>query len=83
MWLILMRKNWTEEKFLIVTGAETGRNLKNKDLVGATAITLNTDSMIAVMQDMAYRKILEVYSQVKGTGLVNEDEIIKEIIRGQ
>jgi hypothetical protein len=39
--------------------------------------------MIAVMQDMAYRKILEVYSQVKGTGLVNEDEIIKEIIRGQ
>ena len=81
MWLILMRKNWTEEKFLIVTGAETGRNLKNKDLVGATAITLNMDSMFAVIQDLAYKKILEVYGQTKGTGLVNEDEIIKEIIR--
>lgn len=81
MWLILMRKNWTEEKFLIVTGAETGRNLKNKDLVGATAISLNFDSMFAVIQDLAYKKILEVYGQTKGTGLVNEDEIIKEIIR--
>lgn len=60
-----MRKNWTEEKFLIVTGAETGRNLKNKDLVGATAITLNMDSMFAVIQDLAYKKILEVYGQTK------------------
>lgn len=83
MWLILMRQHWTEEKFLIVTGSQEGVNLKNKDLVGATAISLNTDSMISVMQDMSYRKILEVYSQVKGTGLVNEDEVIKEILRGQ
>jgi hypothetical protein len=67
MWLILMRKNWTEEKFLIVTGSEEGRNLKNKDLVGATSITLNMDSMFSVIQDLAYKKILEVYGQVKGT----------------
>lgn len=76
-----MRKNWTEEKFLIVTGSEEGRNLKNKDLVGATSITLNMDSMFSVIQDLAYKKILEVYGQVKGTGLVNEDEIVKEIVR--
>lgn len=61
MWLTLMRDNWTEEKFLIVTGSEEGRNLKNKDLIGATSITLNMDSMFAVIQDLAYKKILEVY----------------------
>ena len=65
MWLILMRQNWTEEKFLIVTGSQTGTLLKNKDLVGATAISLNMDSMFSVVQDLAYKKILEVNSQFK------------------
>ena len=81
MWLILMRKHWTEEKFLIVTGSQEGINLKNKDLVGATSISLNLDSMFSVIQDLAYKKILEVNSQFKWTGLINEDEIAKEIIR--
>ena len=65
MWLILMRQNWTEEKFLVVTGTEEGRMIKNTDLVGATSITLNADNMISVIQDLGYKKILEVYAQVK------------------
>jgi len=60
-----MRQNWTEEKFLVVTGTEEGRMIKNTDLVGATSITLNADNMISVIQDLGYKKILEVYAQVK------------------
>lgn len=83
MWLILMRQYWTEEKFLVVTGSTEGKLLKNRDLVGATAITLNLDSMFSAIQDFAYKKLLEVYTQTRGTGLINEDEVIREIFKLQ
>ena len=83
LWLILMRQYWTEDKFLVVTGSKEGKLIKNKDLVGATAITLNLDSMFSAIQDFAYKKLLEVYMQTKGTGLINEDEVIKEIFKLQ
>lgn len=80
---MLMRQYWTEDKFLVVTGSNTGRLIKNKDLVGATSITLNLDSMFSAIQDFAYKKLLEVYTQTRGTGLINEDEVMREIFKLQ
>jgi hypothetical protein len=39
--------------------------------------------MFSAIQDFAYKKLLEVYMQTKGTGLINEDEVIKEIFKLQ
>lgn len=83
LWLILMRQYWTEEKFLVVTGSNTGKLIKNKNLVGATSITLNLDSMFSAIQDFGYKKLLEVYTQTRGTGLINEDEVMREIFKLQ
>lgn len=83
IWLHLMREYWTVEKFVAIAWDQNGRTLKNKDLVGLTSITLNTDSMFAAIKDFAYKKILEVYTQTKGTGLINEDEVIREIFKLQ
>ncbi len=57
--------------------------MKSKDLVGIVSITLNTDSMFAAVKDFAYKKLLEVYTQTKQTGLIKENEVISEIFKLQ
>ena len=83
MWLFLARKHWTLEQFVVIAGDTTGRAIKSKDLVGIASITLNTDSMFAAIKDFAYKKILEVYTQTRGTGLIRENEVISEIFKLQ
>lgn len=39
--------------------------------------------MFAVVKDFAYKKILEIFSQTRGTGLVNEDEVMREAFKSQ
>lgn len=77
----MMRKYWIDEQFVVVSGDENGMIIKNTDLVGGVHITLNMDSMFSVIQDFGYKKILEVYSQLRSTGVINEDEIGREIFR--
>lgn len=83
MWLFLARKHWTLEQFVAIAGDETGRDIKGKDLIGVASITLNTDSMFAAIKDFAYKKLLEVYTQTRQTGLIKENEVISEIFKLQ
>ena len=83
MWLFLARKHWTLEQFVAIAGDTTGREIKGKDLVGVASITLNTDSMFAAIKDFAYKKLLEVYTQTRQTGLIKENEVISEIFKLQ
>lgn len=39
--------------------------------------------MFSAIQDFAYKKLLEVYTQTRGTGLINEDEVMREIFKLQ
>jgi hypothetical protein len=44
-------------------------------------ITLVLDSMFSAINDIASKKLLELWTQVNGRGLINEAELTKEIFR--
>jgi hypothetical protein len=66
-WLLLMIQYWVEERWMAVTGDENGMKLKNKDLIGGVNITLQMDSMFSAIKDFEYKKLLEVFTQTRGT----------------
>jgi len=82
--LKLERMYWTENKRVGISGTEFSvKDIGAEMLDGNIAIGLQMDSMFSSINEFAYKKILEVFSQTRATGLVNEDEIVREIFRTQ
>ncbi len=82
-WLLLMIEYWVQERWVAVTGDESGMKLKNKDLIGGVNVTLQMDSMFSAIKDFEYKKLLEVFTQTRGTGVTRDPEIIREIFKSQ
>lgn len=82
-WLLLMIEYWVEARWVAVTGDEAGMKLKNKDLIGGVNVTLQMDSMFSAIKDFEYKKLLEVFTQTRGTGVTRDPEIIREIFKSQ
>ena len=78
-----MVKYWVDKKWVAVIGDESGKMLRNKDLIGWVNVTLQMDSMFSAIKDFEYKKLLEVYMQTRGTGTTKDPEIIREIFKSQ
>ena len=85
-WLILMKDNWTEEKYLSASGQwewKESRSLSNVNLAGVVDVSLQIDSMQSAIDEFGYKKLVEIWNQMQGRGLVNEDEIARQIFKSQ
>lgn len=73
MWLTLIIKNWTAPQMVSVTD-ETGRTtltkLRNKDLLGRVNISLEMNGMFGGMNELRYKKLMETYNALSGSGKI-------------
>lgn len=88
--LQLMKDEWTDEQFIAITGqpilTADGKDklkLKNIDLQGKVKISLQLDSIFSAIEEFKYKKLLEVYREFRGTGIIKEDQVAREIFRSQ
>ena len=84
MWLVLMVDQWTTEQLISVTnknGETTMKKLKNEDIAGDLTISLDINGMIAQRSDLSTKRQIELYPQLKQSGLINESEYLAEIMR--
>ena len=87
MKLNIMRQFWTDKQYVAVADisdeelAEGIPMLSNKDLTGVVSISLELDGIFSAVQDLQYRKLLEVYTQFAGKGIINEAETGAEIMK--
>lgn len=85
-WLILMKDYWTEEKYLSASGQQPwqeARYLSNINLAGVVDISLQIDSMQSAIDEFGYKKLTEVFNQMQGRWLINEDEVARQIFKSQ
>lgn len=85
-WLILMKDNWTEEKYLSASGQwewQEPRRLSNVNLAGVVDVSLQIDSMQSAIDEFGYKKLVEIWNQMQWRWLVNEDEIARQIFKSQ
>lgn len=80
-WLLIQKQEWTDAQYINITDSEV--KLSNIDLQGAVIVTLQMDSMISAINEFMYKKLIEIQKEAKGTWLVNEDELFREIFRSQ
>lgn len=80
-WLLMVKNEWTQKRYITITDSDTDMNISNLDLQGAVLITLEMDSMIAAINEFAYKKLIEIEREFKGTGILIEDEVAREIFR--
>ena len=81
-----MKDYWTEEKYLSASGQLPGqeaRKLSNINLAGVVDISLQIDSMQSAIDEFGYKKLSEVWNQMEGRGLINEDEVARQIFKSQ
>lgn len=44
---------------------------------------MQLDSIFSAIEEFKYKKLIEVYREFRGTGIVKEDQIAREIFRSQ
>jgi hypothetical protein len=91
--LQIIKQEWSDERFVIVTEQDASmvdqpetdvkQKLSNMDLKGNVLITLQLDSIFSAINEFQYKKLLEVFRETRETGLINEDEVTREIFRTQ
>lgn len=85
MWVKIMIDNWTKEKMLMAFNNNNGtvKFLKNSDLVGLFKYTVDMDSMFSSKSDLEYKKLIEVWTQLKGSNLIKENEVVRQMFTAQ
>lgn len=78
-WVKMMLLFWTPEQFKAISGST--KSLQEIYWTQNVNITLVLDSMFSAINDIASKKLLELWTQVNGRGLINEAELTKEIFR--
>lgn len=62
---------------------ETIEKFKAKDLTGLMSINMELDSIVAAQNELQNKRLMEIFNMAKGTGLLNEDELMRQIIQNQ
>jgi hypothetical protein len=85
MWLRMMRKRWVKENFVSVLDEESGERvekyLKNTDLVGGISLSLAPDGLFTNFNDMKFKRLMEFYTQIAASGIVDAPQVISELTR--
>ncbi len=84
MWLSLIKKNWTEERFIYVldeAGTQTFESMRNDKLLGGINLSLQAEGLFGSTNELELQKILGVYNTLKDSGFANSPEIAVEIMK--
>ena len=87
MKLKMMRMFWTDEMYKAaadITPEDEANGIEtfsNKDLIGVVNISLELDGMFSAIEDLKWRKLLELFNQMAGRNLIKENELAREIVR--
>jgi len=82
----LMREFMPDETYFAASGQNSWqewRPLSKSNLSGAVDISLQIDSMQSAIDEFGYKKLTEVWNQMAGRELINEDEVAREIFKSQ
>lgn len=82
--LKLMKDYWTDPMYIAAAWAsESPITLSNINLAGVVDVSLQMDSMQSAIDEFGYKKMLEIWNQTQWRGLVNEDEVVRQLFRTQ
>jgi hypothetical protein len=80
-WLLMIKSEWDQKKYVMVTDSDTDMEISNLDLQVAVLITLEMDSMISAINEFAYKKLIEIQREYAGSGILKENELAREVFR--
>lgn len=81
-----MKETWTDAKFIAASGQDpndVSTYLSNINLAGVVDISLQIDSMQSAIDEFGYKKLTEIWNQMQGRGLINENEVARQIFKSQ
>jgi len=84
MWLKLIKKYWDAEKMIYVLDGEwnqTWEAIKKSGLSGGVNISLESEGMFWVNEELKHKKIIELYNTLGPSGFAQSPEMAKEIIK--
>lgn len=83
-WVSLLRSNWTENTVGYVkdeNGNQLSKTFDPKDLDGNFLFTLETEGMVNVNNEMALKKIVDLYNVLAPSGMTDASEFAKHVLR--
>jgi hypothetical protein len=83
-WLDLLRANWTQNTVGYVkdeNGNQISKTFDPKDLDGHFLFTLETEGMVNVNNEMALKKLTDIYNVLVPGGMTDASEFAKHILR--
>lgn len=83
MWLRMMRRRWVKENFVSILDSDSGERvnkyIKNTNLTGWISLSLSPDGLFTNFNDMRFKRLLEFYTQVAQSNIVDAPYIISEL----
>lgn len=76
---------WQKDKKLVINenAQSVIKSFKSNKLSGLMNITMEQDSMFAAQNELQNKRLIEVLNMFRGTGLINEAEMMKQIVQNQ
>ena len=86
MWLTLLIENWQTPQFVAIVG-KNGETIKaqltNADLAWDMTLSLDSDGLMAMKNDMNVKRLIEFFPQIMNSGITDSPwEVLAEIFRG-